>query len=1105
MAAIMILSVVCHIRGQAALAVDNYVQVINYLDSTSNDLHAQHKTTYYDGMGRSRFCVEGVPAEANTWTVTRTDYDDRGNVWRKWLPVPCQSHISDFSNHTSLASQWYGDSETPYSRDIYENDGRNRIAQSFDPGIRGPRNGWSYRRQRNDSTGIYSCRIITAGSSDVSVNIGDIYPRGTLRVSETTDPDGLRTLSFENRSGKTVLERRIAPDGLIADTRFVYDRRGDLRYVIPPEGCIRLPDKGTVSDDVLHLFAQSFFFDWRHRCIRDRIPGCGETEYVYDCYGNMIMSRDALQRQNGEWTVTAYDSRLRPAVRGLVVIPGATRQSLQDLYDDSTIQALFCADINILESTLLYSLPDMPQGFTAHTAWYYDDYRFIVTPQMSSARQKLEGIGNRKFSAHGLCTGMAVTSADGQVWFRAFGHDHRGDRVLECMWDCWLQDSRLFVESLRDFSGIVTDCTETWEQMTEGTVISSRKVTWHDDYDGTARPISKSMSINGNTPLTLSTTSYDALGRMASQWRGCDVCFSYDVRSRPIVIASEPYTEKCSYLPAEQNGADNTTLSYLRLNASSDSWGGIHPYTTSYNYVYDGLGRFRTASDADGNFSESCEVDLDANVRAVSRKFRGVDVQDAVIAYNGQQPTEVRDISTPFYADVVGRFPAGDHTMTYDSLGRVTADSSRGIIRISYHKTCGMPRIIYFDNGDHILSDYLSDGTLLRRSFFSRKLVTVTRVNSKGDTIIRQTERDVGTIHRFAGSFETLSGDRSEILIHTPVGVYKTHEKRHYWYLTNRQGSVTAVIDDGGHTVKRTAYFPSGTPYLVPCSAENADSTEQMPSTLDCVTERMHIGNRWMAHGGLNWYDNTARMHDPLLMRFNTPDPLWRKFADTSPFAHCAADPVNSTDPDGMSTVVEQLDKSRYHVTGGNINDGDLNIYVSGQYNKDGSLRILGQSTLTTSFYNSDKNEWMGTIDVTDNSGQIFWDEIHKNVPGLIHYGWNARKGHKYDFKNNDDKNKSHDDNKNERNYRGMPIRLPDKGTTFISARDLGNYAAGYVWGYHGNNWISTRMAFDAYQIYDSQKLKVEGVSSQNAQKEGWKKGFSVFLKKLIPIYIGNF
>jgi len=65
-------------------------------------------------------------------------------------------------------------------------------------------------------------------------------------------------------------------------------------------------------------------------------------------------------------------------------------------------------------------------------------------------------------------------------------------------------------------------------------------------------------------------------------------------------------------------------------------------------------------------------------------------------------------------------------------------------------------------------------------------------------------------------------------------------------------------------------------------------------------TDRLHIGNRWMSHSGLNWYDNTARMHDPVLMHFATPDPLYAKYQDLSPWSHCAANPLNIIDPSGM-------------------------------------------------------------------------------------------------------------------------------------------------------------------------------------------------------------
>ena len=71
---------------------------------------------------------------------------------------------------------------------------------------------------------------------------------------------------------------------------------------------------------------------------------------------------------------------------------------------------------------------------------------------------------------------------------------------------------------------------------------------------------------------------------------------------------------------------------------------------------------------------------------------------------------------------------------------------------------------------------------------------------------------------------------------------------------------------------------------------------------------RLHIGNRYLSHSGLNLYDNTARMHDPLLMRFTSPDPLASKYPDLSPWAHTAANPVNYIDIYGKDLYILNKD-----------------------------------------------------------------------------------------------------------------------------------------------------------------------------------------------------
>ena len=68
---------------------------------------------------------------------------------------------------------------------------------------------------------------------------------------------------------------------------------------------------------------------------------------------------------------------------------------------------------------------------------------------------------------------------------------------------------------------------------------------------------------------------------------------------------------------------------------------------------------------------------------------------------------------------------------------------------------------------------------------------------------------------------------------------------------------------------------------------------------LDSITDRLHIGNRWLGHLGLAMYDNTARVHDPVMPRMLTCDSRAVDYPGHSPFSHCAGNPANISDKDG--------------------------------------------------------------------------------------------------------------------------------------------------------------------------------------------------------------
>ena len=68
---------------------------------------------------------------------------------------------------------------------------------------------------------------------------------------------------------------------------------------------------------------------------------------------------------------------------------------------------------------------------------------------------------------------------------------------------------------------------------------------------------------------------------------------------------------------------------------------------------------------------------------------------------------------------------------------------------------------------------------------------------------------------------------------------------------------------------------------------------------LDSITDRLHIGNRWLGHLGLAMYDNTARVHDPVMPHMLTCDSRAVDYPRHSPFSHCAGNPGNMVDLDG--------------------------------------------------------------------------------------------------------------------------------------------------------------------------------------------------------------
>lgn len=88
---------------------------------------------------------------------------------------------------------------------------------------------------------------------------------------------------------------------------------------------------------------------------------------------------------------------------------------------------------------------------------------------------------------------------------------------------------------------------------------------------------------------------------------------------------------------------------------------------------------------------------------------------------------------------------------------------------------------------------------------------------------------------------------------------------------------------------------------------------------------------------------------------------------------------------------------------------------------------------------------------------------------------------------------------RNKDQYRGMPVGHEKDGKIIISsARDIGNWAAGYVAGVNGVSWGIARVAFDTYEMFSNKRLGIEELSTVNAEFLGWQEGIRLW-NKLLP------
>ena len=110
-----------------------------------------------------------------------------------------------------------------------------------------------------------------------------------------------------------------------------------------------------------------------------------------------------------------------------------------------------------------------------------------------------------------------------------------------------------------------------------------------------------------------------------------------------------------------------------------------------------------------------------------------------------------------------------------------------------------------------------------------------------------------------------------------------------YFYNQDHLGNNREVVDNLGHIIQVTNYYPYGSPFCDSLSSLNAS-----------LQPYKYNGKEFDKMHGLNTYDYGARQYSPALPSWDRIDPLAEEYYSVSPYAYGGNNPVNRVDFYGM-------------------------------------------------------------------------------------------------------------------------------------------------------------------------------------------------------------
>jgi RHS repeat-associated protein len=934
------LFLVLHLVGLSALAQKptaskNYMMVKTYKVKSQDETLSDPKKvdigiSYMDGMGRSSQSIAIHASPTGKDLVKPHIYDSLGREAYNMLPfsyTPTQNNNGAFINNaagvlidglgkktaTGAISNFYNTSSTtvdytkdtkPFSETQFEASGYSRVLKQESVGKNFEQQWANVQYRFNDFTVDAVRRFKYTGKyadADELVDLYKIeydstYKANSLTAVRTTDADGKSSVEFTDQEGRTVLKRSLMTNGQL-DTYYVYDDYGQVRAVLPPKLAKRFTStnaSGLIQIDSLKRYAYLNMYDDLGRQTVSKKPEIEPVYSVYDNWDRVVFTQDGNQRTRLNasnvltpvWAFAKYDLINRPAMTGEVPYSGS-RLTLQTNVNAVTLPT---KRYETISNSIYYSFNNSsPAGITIDstqilTVNYYDGVNYTVPAACPSGTTTFTASTAYNYDAShvvNMATGSRTRVLGTTNWTRSvvfYDYDYRPIQTISDIYGIANSPGATEV-STAEYNWIGEVLTAEVEHKAITTNSPVRKVTKSFVYDHNHR-LQKTKYRLGNLVssawvysswMTLSTYDYNELGQLKTEklhekpvqnTYGQSVAYLYNIQGSTTEInaGTSTFYEKIFYEKRK-----DLTAGLYNGSIAEMYWKNGTKAEAGFKFTYDEINRLTSTKGVAFTYEErGIKYDDNSNITQLSRLWNNVLVDSLRYTYRGNQLANVVDLTTSTVGFKNGTTISAGIKYTYDANGNMLKDGSKGIgINVSN------PDIKY-----NLLD-------LVQEVFVNAKTVKYT-YDATGEKLIR----DVGTTEKntYAGIFEY---DKNGVVtrIETPHGqIVKdaTTSRMHYqYYLQDHLGNVRVMVDSIGAIQQQTDYLAFG-------SVINYNN----------LTKNKYLYQGKEYQSDANWLDFGARMYDPTIGRWFSPDPMSQM---VSPYDYNGGDPINRIDPDGRS------------------------------------------------------------------------------------------------------------------------------------------------------------------------------------------------------------